>query len=86
MSSGEIRDEILSHLGKVKDKRFLKVVFSMLDTYLKEQDSSILGYDIEGNPQQIELMKALYDKEIKAAREEGKFTILEDLEKEMKIW
>ena len=50
MSAVEIRAEISTYLEKVKDESFLKVVHSMLDTYLKEQEDPIVSYDIDGTP------------------------------------
>jgi len=44
MSAVEIRAEIQSYLEKVEDESFLKVVHSMLDTYVKEQEKEIIGY------------------------------------------
>jgi len=86
MSAVEIRTEIKNYLEQIKDESFLKVVHSMLDTYVKEQEDPIIGYDIEGNPKRAGKMKALYDEQVKAARQEGKFTTPEDLEKEMETW
>ena len=86
MSAIEIRAEIQSYLEKVQDESFLKAVHSMLDTYLKEQEDPIIGYDVGGNPKRASVMKALYDEEVRAAREEGKFITLEELEKEMETW
>jgi hypothetical protein len=86
MTALEIRTEINNYLKQIKDESFLKVVHSMLDTYVKEQEDPIIGYDIEGNPKRASVMKTLYDEQVKAAREEDKFTSLEDLEKEMETW
>jgi hypothetical protein len=86
MTAVEIRAEISQYLDKVKDESFLKVVHSMLNTYLKEQEDPIIGYDVDGNPKRASVMQAVYDEEVRAAREEGKFITLEDLEKEMETW
>ena len=86
MSAAEIRAEINSYLEKVQDESFLKVVHSMLDTYLKENEDPIIGYDIEGNPKRASVMRKVYEEEIRAAREEGAFITIEELEKEMESW
>lgn len=86
MSAVEIRAEINSYLEKVQDESFLKVVHSMLDTYLKENEDPIIGYDIEGNPKRASVMRKVYEEEIRAAREEGAFITIEELEKEMESW
>ena len=44
MSAVEIRAEINTYLEKVQDESFLKVVHSMLDTYVREQEKEIIGY------------------------------------------
>ncbi len=86
MSAVEIRTEIQSYLDKVHDESFLKVVHSMLDAYLKENEDPIIGYDIEGNPKRASVMMKVYEDEIRAAREEGAFLTIEELEKEMESW
>jgi hypothetical protein len=86
MSTVEIRAEIQSYLDKVQDESFLKVVHSMLGTYVKENEDPIIGYDIEGNPKRASVMQRVFDEEVRAAREEGAFITIEDLEKEMKTW
>ena len=83
MSALEIKAEIQSYLDQVKDESFLKVVHSMLGTYVKENEDPIIGYDIEGNPKRASVMRRVYEEEIRAAREEGAFITIEDLEKEM---
>lgn len=86
MSAIKIKAEIQSYLEQVKDESFLKVVHSMLNTYIKEQEDSIIGYDIDGQPKRAGEMQRLYDDEVRAAREGGTFTTLEALEKEMEAW
>lgn len=90
MSTVQIRLEIDNYLNQVDDS-FLKVVHAMLTTYAKEQETQkkepvIFSYDIEGNPKYAHEMKAIYDKQVKAAIEEGAYKTLEDLEKEMETW
>lgn len=86
MSAVEIRAEIQSYLEQVKDESFLKVVHSMLGTYVQENEDPIIGYDIEGNPKRASVMQRVFDEEVRAAREEGAFITIEDLEKEMETW
>jgi hypothetical protein len=86
MSAIEIKAEIQSYLDQVQDESFLKVVHSMLGIYVKEKDDPIIGYDIEGNPKRASVMKRVYEEEVWAAREEGTFITIEDLEKEMEKW
>ena len=86
MSAVEIKTEIQSYLDKVHDESFLKVVHSMLGTYVKEHEDPIIGYDIDGNPKRASVMQRVYAEEIRAAREEGAFISIEDLEREMETW
>ncbi|MCB9350300.1 MAG: hypothetical protein H6573_22715 [Lewinellaceae bacterium] len=44
MNAVQIRAEIQSYLEKVQDESFLKVVHSMLGTYVEEQEKEIIGY------------------------------------------
>ena len=88
MSEAQMKAEIIRYLEQVKDENFLKVVHLMLNSYVKVQtpeNDPIIGYDIEGNPKHASVIKQLYDKEVKDARENGRYTI-EEIEKEMKTW
>ena len=85
MSTIEIRSEVDSFLDKI-DENFLKVVHAMLETYVKQQEDPIIGYDIEGNPKRASVMKKIYDEQVKNAIEKGEFITSEDLEKEMETW
>ena len=85
MSTIEIRSEVDSFLDKI-DEKFLKVVHAMLETYVKQQEDPIIGYDIEGNPKRASVMKKIYDEQVKNAVEKGEFITIEDLEKEMETW
>ena len=50
MSAAEIRAEIDRCLGLVEDERFLRVVHSMLDTYIREQETEpVVGYETDGS-------------------------------------
>lgn len=83
MSAVEIKTEIQSYLDKVHDESFLKVVHSMLGTYVKEHEDPIIGYDIDGNPKRASVMQRVYAEEIRAAREEGTFISIEELRVEV---
>ena len=86
MSAVEIRAEIQSYLEKVEDESFLKVVHSMLDTYVKEQEKEIIGYrtDTHEPVYKGELADEL---DATVARvEAGEFITLEELEAEVEKW
>jgi hypothetical protein len=85
MSAVEIRAEINSYLEKVQDESFLKVVHSMLNTYLKEQEDVIEGYDLEGNPKTANELMDKYEAGI-AAVEAGDFITVEELREKSKEW
>ena len=85
MSAVEIRAEINSYLEKVQDESFLKVVHSMLNTYLKEQEYVIEGYDLEGNPKTANELMDKYEAGI-AAVEAGDFITVEELREKSKEW
>jgi hypothetical protein len=88
MSAVEIKAEINRYLELVEDERFLKVVHSMLDTYLKEsigEDDPIIGYEVDGTP--ITASTFLKQAEESMAEvERGEYTTLEELEKESEEW
>ena len=85
MSAIEIRAEIQSYLEQVKDESFLKVVHSMLGTYIKEQEDPIIGYDVDGVPLYASVAKKLFKEQLEGV-ERGEFVTIEDLEKEMETW
>ena len=85
MSAVEIRSEIQSYLDKVQDESFLKVVHSMLGTYIKELEDPIIGYDVDGVPLYASVAKKLFKEQLEGV-ERGEFVIIEDLEKEMETW
>lgn len=84
MSAIELKTDIHKYLDQV-DETFLKVIHSMLNTYVEEkkQEGVILGYDINGNPRYVKDMKKIYEREIKVAIENDEYINLEDLEKEL---
>ena len=85
MSAVEIRTEIQSYLEQVKDESFLKVVHSMLETYVHEQAKEIIGYRTDT---QEPVYKNELAAELDAAVAEvdaGDFITLEELEAEMSV-
>lgn len=88
MSAVEIKAEIKRYLEQVEDERFLKVVHSMLDTYLKEsseEEDPIIGYEVDGTP--ITTSTFLEQAEESMAEvKRGEYTTLEELEKESEEW
>jgi hypothetical protein len=87
MSAVEIKAEITSYLEKVRDETFLKVVHSMLDTYLKEQEKEdpILGYDADGKPLYAREAKEIFRAELEGVKH-GEYMTIEEFEKESKKW
>jgi hypothetical protein len=86
MSAVEIRTEIQSYLEQVKDESFLKVVHSMLETYVHEQAKEIIGYRTDT---QEPVYKNELAAELDAAVAEvdaGDFITLEELEAEIAKW
>lgn len=85
MSSVEIRTEVHKLIDRLDDS-FLKVVHSMLDTYVQEQEKEqIVGYDIDGNPLYANEAKEEYLKRVSAMKS-GQSTSIEDLKKEASKW
>ncbi len=87
MSAVEIRTEIDNLLDKVQDQdeSFLKVVYSVLCTYVQEQKDPTLGYETDGTPFTASAFLAQAD-EAMAAVERGEYITLEQLEKESEEW
>ena len=83
MSAVEIRAEILSYLEKVQDESFLKVVHSMLDTYLKENEDPIEGYDLDGNPMRASELMDKYEAGL-AEVEAGNYITVKELREKSK--
>lgn len=86
MTNTDIKIQIDQYLGQIQDIHFLKVVHSMLSTYVKESKDEIIGYDFEGNPKFAGEMQSIYNKEVKAALEEKTYTTIEDLKEKSKSW
>ena len=85
MSAVEIRAEIQSYLEKVEDEGFLKIVHSMLETYIQQQEESIVGYDIDGTPRTSSELVEMLDKQVESGLK-GQYTTLENLRKESDQW
>ncbi len=86
MSAVEIRAEINSYLEKVQDESFLKVVHSMLGTYVQEQEKEIIGYRTDTHePVYKSELAAELDAAV-AEVEAGDFITLEELEAEVEKW
>lgn len=85
MSTAEIRTEIHDYLDRVEDESFLKVVHSMLGTYMKEQADPIIGYEIDGTPVRASEARKQLLAEVEAAKR-GEYTTLEDFKKEVENW
>jgi len=86
MSALEIRTEIKNYLEQIKDESFLKVVHSMLNTYVNEQmEDPVVGYDMDGTPLYASEAKKLFEEDLKAV-EQGEYITREDLRKEAATW
>lgn len=80
----QLRAEIDSYLNQVDDS-FLRVVHSMLTTYMEEKHQAVIGYDTNGKPLSADKAKALF-KERLVAMEQGDFISNEELRKEAETW
>lgn len=81
MSAAEIRTEINQYLDLVKDESFLKVVHSMLNTYIQEKmEDPIIGYEIDGAPVRAGEARKQFAEDLQKREE---FMSLEDFEKEL---
>lgn len=82
MSAAEIKTQIGQYLQKVEDERFLKVVHSMLATYVEEAEDPIIGYEVDGTP--VTAKEVIEQSEQAIA--EGKGISVEELEKRADQW
>ena len=80
-----MRAEIQSYLEKVEDESFLKVVHSMLGTYVQEQEDPIEGYDLEGRPMRASELMDKYEAGI-AAVKAGNYITVEELREKSNKW
>ncbi|MEM8527684.1 MAG: hypothetical protein AAGG68_23785 [Bacteroidota bacterium] len=83
----EVKTKVHAYVDLL-DEHFLKVVYSMLNTHLEEQssDSSIVGYDIEGQPKYARDMKIIYDKEVENAVKEDAYVSTNEIREKAKKW
>lgn len=84
MTSTELKAEVYQLIDRL-DEPFLKVVHSMLDTYMQQQEDPIVGYDLEGQPLHANEASEVYGKRV-AAMKAGQKTSIEDLQKEAATW
>lgn len=84
MNAKELKNKIHQYLDQVDDS-FLKAIHSMLDTYVKGQKDTVIGYDVKGEPILASQAKKQYEKDIKAV-EKGAFITNKDLRKVSKKW
>lgn len=84
MSALQVKTQIHQCLDKVEDEKFLRVVHAMLHTYVEEQQD-IVGYNIKGEPLDLEAAKAKY-KEGMAAYKRGESKSLESVKAASKSW
>lgn len=84
MGATELKAEVHQMIDLL-DEPFLKVVHSMLDTYVQQQIDPIVGYDIEGNPLYASEAIESYAKRV-SDMQAGQKTSVEDLRKEAATW
>lgn len=91
MSTAQLKEVLHRQIEQV-DKRFLRVMFVMTETWIKEQEDAALEVDINAtspNPDwqpmtEEQLMARLA--EGSAQFEKGEYISIEELEKEMQTW
>lgn len=84
MSAAQLKTQIHEYFDAVKDETFLKVVHSMLNTYLQEQQNTV-GYRSDNQAIiQDELIKNLQESE--ATIERGAFLTIDELMVEAEKW
>jgi hypothetical protein len=84
MSKIELRSQV-HHLIDDIDDSFLKVIYSMLETYVQEKENSIIGYDIAGKPISVKDAGVEYSKRNNNMKS-GNFITLEELKREVSEW
>jgi hypothetical protein len=84
MSTAKLRTEIHAYLEAVRDETFLKVVHSMLNTYVQE-NQIIVGYRPDNEAiTQSELIAELMASE--AAIERGEYMTIDQLMEDAEKW
>jgi|GEM_PF-644606 len=91
MSTKQIRTVLHSNIDQIDD-RFLRVLYVMTETYLKEQEDASLESAIDAIPPN-EAWKPMTEEELSARLSasteqinKGKYQSLEDLKKESEQW
>ena len=85
MNPTQIRSEVHQMIDRL-DEHLLAAVHSMLATYEKKQEEdTIVGYDIKGAPLWASQLRAELLREIELV-EQGNFMGIEELEKESEQW
>jgi len=85
MAAMDLRNNIARYLDKVEDESFLRVVESMLDTYVKENEDPVVAFDIDGTPRTASELAAILDAEVEAAKK-GDFITIEEFRKLSAQW
>ncbi|MEM9887566.1 MAG: hypothetical protein AAF849_16850 [Bacteroidota bacterium] len=83
MSSLQLRSEIDTYLDQI-DGSFLKVVHSMLSTYVEEK-AAVIGYKTSGEPLLAEEAKTIFKQRL-IKMDEGDYLTVDELEKESETW
>ena len=84
MRALDLRNTIFNKLNTIEDFSMLKGVLEYIED-LKNDKNEIVAYTINGEP----LTKEMYVKKVKDADvsvEAGRYTTMDDLEKEMQNW
>ena len=84
MSVSEQRSRAPELLDQLNDE-FFSAVYSMLETYVSQQQLNIVGYEIDGTPITAKMFLEQAD-EAMAAVDRGEYITLEELEKESEEW
>lgn len=82
MSAAELKKAIHQIVDEA-DEDFLEVVYAMMEAYAKQKD--VIGYHPDGKPLTLKELK----ENVRISEEQykkGKYTTLEDLEKEVESW
>lgn len=85
MAAVDVRNNIARYLDQVEDESFLKVVESMLDTYVRENADPVVAYDIDGTPRTASELASMLDAELEAARK-GNFVTIDEFRKVSAQW
>ena len=84
MGTPEIKEFIHRQIDGMKDKRFLQAIYSMLNSYVKDEDK-VVGYKSTGEP----ITKQRLKKEVLEAEKRidtGEYTTQEELKRESENW